>query len=62
MMGVWLRSIRKEYAIICNGCGKMVTVVAQDMDCAIGHFRQCRWKIGKVDLCPKCQKRKEAGE
>lgn len=60
-MSVWLRSIRKEYAIICNGCGKKMIVVALDMDCAIEHFRQCGWKVGKSDLCPKCQK-KGAGE
>lgn len=55
-MSVWLRSIRKEYAIICDGCEKMETVVTQDRDCATGHFRQRGWKMGKVDLCPECQK------
>lgn len=56
-MSVWLRSIRKEYAIACDECEKMWTVVAYDRECAIGYFRQCGWKMGKVDLCPKCQKK-----
>ena len=69
MMGVRLRYIRKEYAIICDGCKKMETVVAQDRDCAIGHFRQQGWKMGRHEgrmprmseeggrmkwKCPKC--------
>lgn len=59
-MGVWLRRICKEYAVVCNGCERMETVRTVDMECAIGHFRNhCGWKLGKVDLCPECQRKVE---
>lgn len=56
-MTVLLRSITKEYAVICNFCGKQETVIKPDGKRAIEHFCEQGWGISKViDLCPECQK------
>lgn len=57
MMGVWLRSIRKEYAAVCNHCGKMECVFIHYREGAISHFRKKGWKIDTMTLCPECRKK-----